>query len=197
MFEIMTVCTGNICRSPLAEVLLRARLAPLEVRVHSAGTQGLDAAPMTAEARRLAVELGADAADADAHRSRYLTERDLRSPDLVVALSREHRRRIIELAPARMRRTFTAREFARLAAGLGDDDVRAAAAAGGSDDAARMRAAVSAVAAMRGAIALPADPADDDVVDPYRRSWDTYQRSAAQLMPGIDEIERILRLAAG
>src|SRR5690606_17245040 len=36
---ILTVCTGNICRSPLAETVLATRLADLDVRVHSAGTQ--------------------------------------------------------------------------------------------------------------------------------------------------------------
>ena len=40
---ILTVCTGNICRSPLAEVLLRQRLEPLGVRVHSAGTSAVEA----------------------------------------------------------------------------------------------------------------------------------------------------------
>ncbi|ALJ19091.1 arsenate reductase/protein-tyrosine-phosphatase family protein [Microbacterium sp. No. 7] len=196
MFEIMTVCTGNICRSPLAEVLLRARLADLDVRVHSAGTQGLDAAPMTSEAQRLAVEFGARVEDAGDHRSRFLTERDLVSPDLILALSREHRRRIIDMAPARMRRTFTAREFARLAVELSDAEIRDAATEGGDDQPARLRAAVAAVAGLRGMIPPPADAADDDVIDPYRRSWETYQLSASQLLPGVDQVVRVLGLAA-
>lgn len=197
MFEIMTVCTGNICRSPLAEVLLRERLASLDVKVHSAGTQGLDAASMTPEAQKLAAELGADTAAAAAHRSRWLTEADLQTPDLIIALTREHRGRILDLAPARMRRTFTAREFGRLAAGLSDDEIREAASLGGTDQAARFKAAVAAVADLRGQVHAPADPSEDDVVDPYRRSWTTYQRSAAEMMPGIDQVERVLKLAAG
>ena len=195
VFEILTVCTGNICRSPLAAVLLQQALAPLGARVTSAGTQGLDAAPMTPEAQRLAVELGADAAAVDAHRSRYLTEFELSSPDLILAMSREHRRRIVELAPARLRQTFTVREFARLAADTADDDIRGAADAAGTDASARVRAAVAAVAGMRGMSAPPADPAEDDVIDPYRRSWETYQRSAGQLAPAVAETVRVLTVA--
>lgn len=196
MIEILTVCTGNICRSPLAAVLLRARLASLEPRVHSAGTYGLDSAPMTAEAQRLAVEFGASGDDAAAHRSRYLTEAMLRTPDLVLAMSREHRRRVVELAPSRLRAAFTVREFARLAAGVSDDEIRAAADAAGPDASARVRAAVMLVAGQRGMGMPPADPADDDVIDPYRRSWETYQRSAAQLTPAVDEIARVLTAAS-
>lgn len=195
MFEILTVCTGNICRSPLAESLLRTRLAAYDPQVHSAGTMGLDAAPMTPEAVRLAVGLGVAQDLADQHRSRYLTEAELRSPDLILAMSREHRRRVVELAPGRLRSTFTVREFARLAADTPDEEIAEAVAGAGTDGSARARAAVAAVAAQRGMSAPPADPVDDDVVDPYRRSWETYQRSAGQLVPAIDQVVRVLSLA--
>ena len=197
MVEILTVCTGNICRSPLAEQLLRVSLEPLGATVHSAGTMGLDAAPMTTEAQRLALDLGVRGEMAAAHRSRYLTERELDSPDLILAMSREHRRRIVELAPSRLRSTFTVREFARLAEPVPDDEIRAAAGAAGADAAARLRAAASAVAAQRGMIAPPTDAADDDVIDPYRRSWETYERSAAQLVPAIAQVARVVAVALG
>ena len=47
MIEVLTVCTGNVCRSPLAEALLRERLAPLDIRVRSAGTRALIGSAMT------------------------------------------------------------------------------------------------------------------------------------------------------
>jgi protein-tyrosine phosphatase len=195
MFEILTVCTGNICRSPLAETLLRTRLAPYAPRISSAGTMGLDSAPMTAEAQHLAVALGVTAEMADQHRSRYLQEGDLRAPDLILAMSREHRRKIVELAPARLRSAFTLREFARLAADTPDGDIAAAALTGGADGSARARAAVAAVAAQRGMSAPPADPAEDDIIDPYRRSWETYQLSASQLVPAADQVVRVMSIA--
>lgn len=197
MFEILTVCTGNICRSPLAEQLLRVRLEPLGGTVRSAGTMGLDAAEMTREAQKLAAGLGVPAEISAAHRSRYLMERDLDSPDLILAMARDHRRRIVELAPSRLRSAFTLREFARLAADTPDAEILAAAAEAGANAGARVRAASAAVASHRGVALPPADPGDDDVVDPYRRSWNTYQRSAGQLAPAIDEVVRVVRLAVG
>jgi protein-tyrosine phosphatase len=44
---------------------------------------------------------------------------------------------------------------------------------------------------------LPADAADDDVIDPYRRSWKTYELTASQLVPAVDEVVRVLRIALG
>ena len=195
--EIMTVCTGNICRSPLAELLLATRLADLGAEVHSAGVRGLSAAPMTPEAIDLAIEYGVTEADADAHRSRFLTEAMLVSPDLILAMTREHRREIAELAPARLRSTFTVREFARLAASLSDDDVADAVADAGPDAThlAALRAAAAAVAGRRGLLPPPADPADDDVIDPYRRDWSVYRTSADQLVPALAEVERVIRIA--
>ena len=55
---------------------------------------------MTPEAQRLVVAMGADAGAASAHRSRYLTAAHLDSPDLILAMSREHRGRVAQLAPA-------------------------------------------------------------------------------------------------
>lgn len=191
--EILTVCTGNICRSPLAEQVLRARLRPLDVRVSSAGTRAMIDEPMTPEAARIAASLGVAPDDSAAHRGRWLSERELATPDLVLAMTREHRKSVVELAPARVRSAFTVREFERLAAGVTDADLRTAADAAGTDPHARLGAALELLNARRGAVAHPADPADDDVIDPYRRSWETYQRSTAQLLPGLGEVLRVVR----
>jgi protein-tyrosine phosphatase len=191
--EILTVCTGNVCRSPLAEQLLRARLRPLDVAVSSAGTKGLVDRPMEPDAAHLAAQLGIDLADSAAHRARWLSEKELRTPDLVLALTREHRRDVVELSPAVIRSVFTAREFERLSRGVPDDELHATADAAGADPHARLRAVLDLLGSRRGQLEQPADPADDDVIDPYRRSWETYQRSAAELLPAIGEIVRVLR----
>ncbi|TQJ29695.1 low molecular weight phosphatase family protein [Microbacterium sp. SLBN-146] len=195
MFQILTVCTGNICRSPLAEQLLRARLGDLGAVVSSAGTRGLASWQMTPEAQHLAVHLGIPAADADAHRSRFLTEQHLETPDLILTMTREHRRAVAELAPARLRSTFTIREFARVAAVVPAAEIVAAADEGGTDAAARVRSAVSALAAARGLSIPPSDPLDDDVIDPFRQPWEVYQQSAAQLLPAIEAVAEVVRVA--
>ena len=56
-FSILTVCTGNICRSPLAEGLLRMVLGGLDVTVQSAGTAALVGEPMTEQNQRIAADL--------------------------------------------------------------------------------------------------------------------------------------------
>lgn len=195
MLQILTVCTGNICRSPLAELLLSARLADLGVGVSSAGTFAPEAAPMTPEAQHLAVALGADLAAIDAHRSRRLVEQHLATPDLILPMTRDHRRAVAELAPSRLRSTFTLREFARIADAVPEHEVVAAVEQAGPDASARVRAMSGVVHSYRGLAAPAADPADDDVIDPFRRSWDVYQLSASQLAPAVDSVVRIVRLA--
>jgi protein-tyrosine phosphatase len=125
-FNILTVCSGNICRSPMAEQLLRAGLnAYPEVAVTSAGTVGLVGEPMDARALALASSFGVtDAAD---HVARELNEHQIRDADVVFAMSREHRRAIVQLHPRASRYTFTIREFARISKEITDADLTEAA----------------------------------------------------------------------
>ena len=160
--RILTVCSGNICRSPLAEALLRRELSGLDVVVESAGTIAADGAQMPDEAQRLAENLRVSPAEAAAHRSRYLDTSTLDGASLVLAMSREHRRRVVELDPRRLRSTFTAREFARLATNADDALVRDAARAAGPAPERRVTAVIETVVAQRGIAPLPLAP-DDDV----------------------------------
>lgn len=61
--EILVICTGNICRSPMGEGILRDRLRRAglgDIRVASAGTSGWDHQPPTPEAVRACAEIGID-----------------------------------------------------------------------------------------------------------------------------------------
>ncbi|WP_173922500.1 low molecular weight phosphatase family protein [Agromyces sp. Marseille-P2726] len=199
-FRILTVCSGNICRSPLAEQLLRAGLAGIEgVTVSSAGTYAMVGDGMPAEAAAIAARYGVT--DAAAHVARQVDEQLIRDVDLVLGLSREHRRAIVELVPAVTRRTFTLREFAHLAASVTDADLDAAAQSAQSPErepgvGAKLREAVVAAASLRGVVQPFASPDDADVVDPFRRSAAIYESSAAQLVPAVKATVALLIRAA-
>lgn len=205
-FSILAVCSGNICRSPLAEQLLRAGLSGVDgVVVASAGTSAMVGEGMPSEARALSARFGAT--DAAAHVARQLDEQLIHDADLVLGLAREHRRAVVELVPAATRRTFTLREFGHLAASVTDDDLDHVASpfarpafaepveANGTLGR-RLRDAVTAAASLRSVVEPFAFPDDADVVDPYRRSADVYEASAAQLVPAVQATVALLARAA-
>lgn len=194
MLRIVAVCTGNVCRSPLAEVLLASQLDDLDVSVTSVGMRALVGDPMTPETRQLAEQHGADAGRIARHRAQLATEPVLAEADLIFGMAREHRGGVVDLAPAQLRSTFTLREFARLARETTDDELREATSRAGNARQA-LQLARGHVASMRGAVELPADPAEDDVIDPYRRSVEVYERTAAQLVPAVAEVTRVIRTA--
>ena len=99
MFQVLIVCTGNTCRSPMAEGILRS-LLPSDlaehVTVHSAGTGASDGLPAAAFALGATSPRGVDLT---AHRSRLLTPQLVRESDLIIAMEPAHVDRARELVP--------------------------------------------------------------------------------------------------
>lgn len=97
MFKrILTVCIGNICRSPTAEYLLRQQLKARNVQLASAGLGALAGHGMDESALQLLAEHGIDGA---AHRARQLTPAMLREVDLVLGMETSHVHAMTRLAP--------------------------------------------------------------------------------------------------
>jgi protein-tyrosine phosphatase len=95
--RILVVCVGNICRSPMAEALLRQRLAGRAgARVESAGLAASVGKPADPIAQALLAERGLDLS---AHRARQLEPKMLAGFDLVLAMEEGHVREIEALAP--------------------------------------------------------------------------------------------------
>lgn len=187
--RILVVCTGNICRSPLVELLWRTRLDGHYVELTSAGTRALVGHPMPDDAQRVARAHGVPADVAAEHRAQQLTGELIADADLVVALAREHRADVVRTLPAAARKTVTLREAARLVESLADAphvDVPQLRTLPVAD---ALRELVPLALAERGVAAPPADPLDDDVVDPYRQAPEVYARSGEQI---ADATTRIL-----
>jgi protein-tyrosine-phosphatase len=101
--RVLFVCTGNLCRSPMAAALLRAELEAREVEdveVESAGTWAIDGSPATHDAIGTLAGLGIDLRG---HRSKHLSRSQLTRADLIVAMTTVHVREIAEVdMPVRM-----------------------------------------------------------------------------------------------
>jgi glycine hydroxymethyltransferase len=109
MKTILFICTGNVCRSPMAEALFRRAVKGRgEFRVFSAGIGAMDGQPPTPHSVRAMRELGVDISG---QRSRVLTAELVRSADLILGMTHSHADTVALLYPPAAEKTFLLREF--------------------------------------------------------------------------------------
>lgn len=180
MLSVLVVCTGNICRSPAAQLVLGTALDD-SVVVSSAGTGAVVGAPVAPPMARLLAGLGQDTSGFVA---RALTAQMVGSADLVLTMTRAHRAAVLDLAPAALRRSFLFTELAPLAE-------RLARRASPADDAARLGAVVDAAPRARTSIDLRRDA--QDVEDPYGQADHVYERVLGRIRSESARITDALR----
>lgn len=112
---VLLVCTGNICRSALAERLGQAYLADVlgsdAVRLASAGTRAVVGSAMHPDSALVLEGLGGTAGD---FRARQLMDGMITEADLVLTMTRAHRQDVLHRVPRALHRTFTLTEAAAL-----------------------------------------------------------------------------------
>jgi len=109
MKTILFLCTGNVCRSPMAEGLFRHAVKGRgEFRVLSAGIGAVDGEPPTNHSVQAMKEIGLDISK---QRSRALTAELVRSADLILGMTHSHTDTVALLYPKAAEKTFLLREF--------------------------------------------------------------------------------------
>lgn len=191
-FRILTVCTGNICRSPQTAQLLQARiwaaeeLVSTQIEITSAGTHAVLDSGMDPHAAELSRELGGAP---DCHRARQLAPAMIDEADLVLCMSREHRSATVRLMPRASRYTFLLTEFTELLESFAQSEQAAHLWAGSDADdlVSQLRRGVRYVAVRRGQIPRRALSLAE-IVDPHRAEASVYRESAQQVHQAVERI---------
>lgn len=181
MLRVLLVCTGNICRSPIAHGLLLDRSTRSlggAIHVRSAGTWGRPGYPATPEAVDAATEIGIDIVS---HRSTRFTAGLADWADLIVTMTTEQAAEVTEQAPATEAKTFTLKEVVATLGSLPpvtDEPTRDA-----------LLERVAQADRTRAAGDAPA-PLDTDVADPLGLSQPAYRAVANELEGLVDDLVR-------
>ena len=109
--KVLFVCTGNVCRSPMGELLLPQYMPDLES--DSAGTRGLDNHAIAPSSAKI---MTAHGIDSSGFRSKRVTPQLANGSDLILCFEYEQRNEISVIAPIAARRTFLLNDFANMCA---------------------------------------------------------------------------------
>jgi protein-tyrosine phosphatase len=190
-FRLLFVCTGNICRSPFAEILTRHLLvgrlggrAAAAFDVSSAGVQAVVGAQMHPDSRDQLSPWGLDRVIAGKFAARQLRSGLVEQAHLVLGAGPRHRSAVVERAPAALATAFSLREFARLAAAVDQRLLPA-------EPVARAHALVEQARLQRG-LAPPEGPEADRIPDPMGRPPRAHHEAAVLISAAVQSIVDVI-----
>ena len=109
-FNVLFVCTGNTCRSPMAAGILNSLIEPQYCEIDSAGTSALSGLPPAQFAMDVVKEYGGSIEE---HRTKYLTYELIARADLILVMEIKHYDVVLELSSKARTKTFLLREYKR------------------------------------------------------------------------------------
>lgn len=189
-FAIVTICTGNICRSPAMDLLLAHELTVRgegdrpRFAVSSAGTHAMTGWPVNPPMDRLLEARGVDVSDFAA---RQATAALLGAAGLILTATRRHREWVVEHAPSTVRRAFTLTEFADAVARADTSTLSPA------ELVAWAAAHRPSPAVVSNGRATRRGYAEGDVLDPYGEGDAAYEAAFAQIAAATGVIATALR----
>lgn len=191
-FRLLFVCTGNVCRSPFAELLMAHFLAErlgggvTKFSLGSAGTQAMVGRPMHADTRKELKPWKLDGSYAERFLARQLEPWLIDWADVVLTATPEHRVAVLTMSPTALPKAFALREFARLAGSIDPGELPL-------DPVERARALVVRARKQRGTFRAK-DPLDDAVIDPIGRPQRVHRQAATQITEAVESIASIIAL---
>lgn len=106
--NIYFICTGNTCRSPMAEALFQSKNND-GLQVRSAGIYAMDDGDISTNAKQVIREAGIDFT----HSSRQINEQDVRWADLILTMTSAHKQMVMQAFPFAADKIFTLKEYVR------------------------------------------------------------------------------------
>ena len=186
--HLLFVCTGNLCRSPVAE-RLTASWAQKTLGANAAALRGSIGSPTGAPVPALAISRAAAlrrmGGQPDGFRSRPMTAGMAEEADLVLTATRRQRRLVLEMAPRALRRTFTLREAADLLSEVDLDGLRPL------SPTARARELAVRLDARRGYRRVSQE---DDILDPIGRRQAVHDETAKAIATALRPLAGVLFL---
>lgn len=182
--KVLFVCTGNICRSPMGELMFPLFFHDDSIVTDSAGVQGLFDSPIDPASALL---LAQDGIDSRAFRSKRLTPQLAMSNDLILCFTERQRRAIVTLTPRVRSRTFLLQDFANICAYCEQKDLLK-----GTTVSERVESAMHYASIIRLAL-----PEAQDIVDPYRKDFNAFQAAHEQIGTAFATIASAIEPAKG
>lgn len=184
--RLLTVCTGNICRSPYAQFALQAGLdevRPEAFKVSSAGTGALVGNAVDHGSASILAARGVAHEDFAA---RQITERIMDEVDLVLPLEVSHRKLVLSYSPRHLKRAYTLKEFARLLDAADAREPWTQRLAGQTTVEDRWAALPAHLARERGLSRV--EDGADDIADPYRQPQSAFDAMAVEIDAAVERI---------